>query len=114
MSGTKNPVYNEAILFDLGDLDIENIRLLITLKQKRIDKPDKAIGKVLMGGDVHDSQAKLHWSNAINANKPVAQWHYLDHCYSSNTTTRRRLRNRLSDSDNDSGLLQTDASSSDE
>lgn len=113
MVGTNNPVYNEAILFDLGDLDIENIKLQITLKQKRIDKPDKAIGQVLMGSDVYDSIAKLHWYNAINANKPVAQWHNLRRCQSFNTAIRRRLRSRLSNSENEE-LLLTDSSSSDD
>ena len=80
MTGTNNPVYNEAILFDLGDLDTEKIKVQITLKQKRTDKPDKAIGRVLLGNDVYDSTAKMHWSNAINANKPIAQWHYLRRC----------------------------------
>ena len=111
MSGTNNPVYNEAIAFDLSDLDITDIKLQITLKQKRTDKPNIALGRVLIGSDVNDSDAKLHWNNAMNANKAVAQWHSLRHCQSYNCTNRRRLRNRPSCSDND---VFTDSSSSDD
>ena len=114
VTGTNNPVYNEAILFDLGDLDTEKIKVQITLKQKRTDKPDKAIGRVLLGNDVYDSTAKMHWSNAINANKPIAQWHYLRRCQSfSNLAMRRRLRKRLSDSENGGDFQHSDSSSSD-
>lgn len=111
MSGTNNPIYNEAILFDLSDLDIASMKLQITLKQKRTDKADIALGRVLMGNDVHDSDAKLHWNNAMNANKAVAQWHGLRQCQSYNATNRRRLRGRLSCSENE---VLTDCSSSDE
>lgn len=111
MSGTNNPVYNEAILFDLGDHDIADMKLQITLKQRRTDKPDIALGRVLMGSDVCDNDAKLHWNNAMNANKAVAQWHSLRQCQSYNyTNNRRRLRSRLSCSENE---VLSDSSSSD-
>ena len=111
MSGTNNPVYNEAILFDLSDLEISDMKLQITFKQRRTDKPDIALGRVLMGSDVFDSDAKLHWNNAMNANKAVAQWHSLRQCQSSNYTNRRRLRSRLSCSESE---VLTDSSSSDD
>ena len=112
MSGTNNPVYNEAILFDLGDHDIADMKLQITFKQRRTDKPDIALGRVLMGSDVCDNDAKLHWNNAMNANKAVAQWHSLRRCQSYNyTNNRRRLRGRLSCSENE---VLSDSSSSDD
>jgi hypothetical protein len=111
ISGTNNPVYNEAIFFDLCDLDIADIKVQITLRQRRTDKPNIALGRVLIGSDVNDSDAKLHWNNAMNANKAVAQWHSLRQCQSYNYTNRRRLRSRLSCSDND---MLTDSSSSDD
>lgn len=111
MSGTNNPVYNEAILFDLSDLDSDDMKLQITLKQKRTDKPHIALGRVLMGSNVNDSNAKLHWNNAMNANKAVAHWHSLRQCQSYNCANRRRLRARLSCSENE---VLTDSSSSDD
>ncbi|XP_028397547.1 synaptotagmin-1-like isoform X2 [Dendronephthya gigantea] len=111
MPGTNNPVYNEAILFDLSDLETQDMKLQITLKQKRTDKPDIALGRVLLGSDVYNSDAKLHWNSAMNANRAVAEWHNLRQCQSYNYNNRRRLRNRLSCSENE---VPTDSSSSDD
>ena len=111
MSGTNNPVYNETLLFDLSNLDTVDMRLQVTLKQRRTDKPDVGLGRLLMGSDVYDSGAKLHWNNAMNANKAVAEWHCLRQCKCYNHNKRRRLRGRLSCSDNE---FLTDSSSSDD
>lgn len=105
-----NPVYNEAILFDLIDLNMTDMKLQITLKQKRTDKPDIALGRVLMGSDVYDNDAKMHWNNAINVNRAIAQWHNLRQCPSYNSGNKKRLRSRLSCSENE---ILTDSSSSD-
>lgn len=102
MLATKNPVYNEVVLFDLTGFNLCDIKLQITLKQRRTDKADVALGKVVMTRDSCASDTTIQWNNIISGNKTVAQWYNLQKCKSYNNNKRKlRVELSCSDSDND-------------
>lgn len=78
-TGTHNPHFNEALLFDLKNFLINDVKLQITVFQKVAMGADTSLGRTLLGKQVGGS-AESHWVEALTAAKPTAQWHQLQPC----------------------------------
>lgn len=77
--GTHNPLYNEALLFDLKGLLIRDVRLQTTVFQKVSVGSEIPLGRVMLGKDVGGSE-ESHWLETLTAEKATAQWHKLQPC----------------------------------
>lgn len=77
--GTPNPLYNEALLFDLKGLVINDVHLQTTVFQRVSVGLEIPLGKVLLGKNVGGSE-ESHWLEALTAAKATAQWHQLQPC----------------------------------
>uniref|UniRef100_A0A3P9PDE8 Synaptotagmin 9 n=1 Tax=Poecilia reticulata TaxID=8081 RepID=A0A3P9PDE8_POERE len=74
---TLNPVYNEAIVFDVLPENIEQISLLIAVMDYDRVGHNEVIGVCRVGNDA-DSLGREHWSEMLTCpRKPVAHWHPL-------------------------------------
>uniref|UniRef100_A0A3Q2DEE8 Synaptotagmin IXa n=1 Tax=Cyprinodon variegatus TaxID=28743 RepID=A0A3Q2DEE8_CYPVA len=74
---TLNPVYNEAIVFDVLPENIEQISLLIAVMDYDRVGHNEVIGVCRVGNDA-DSLGREHWSEMLTyPRKPVAHWHPL-------------------------------------
>ncbi|KAL6113203.1 syt9 [Pungitius sinensis] len=72
---TLNPVYNEAIVFDVPPENIEQISLLIAVMDYDRVGHNEVIGVCRVGNDA-DSLGRNHWSEMLTCpRKPVAHWH---------------------------------------
>lgn len=72
---TLNPVYNEAIVFDVPPENIEQISLLIAVMDYDRVGHNEVIGVCRVGNDA-DSLGRDHWSEMLTCpRKPVAHWH---------------------------------------
>ena len=69
--GTLNPVFNEAVSFDIAMDALNSVDLLLSVMHE-----NEIIGCVLIGA--HSTGKELdHWREVRTANKPVAHWHSL-------------------------------------
>lgn len=66
-----NPVYNEAVSFDIASESLETTGILLTVIHE-----NKIIGCVLVGGNT-DGKELEHWKRMKTSDKPVAEWHAL-------------------------------------
>uniref|UniRef100_A0A3Q3FN47 Synaptotagmin IXa n=1 Tax=Kryptolebias marmoratus TaxID=37003 RepID=A0A3Q3FN47_KRYMA len=74
---TLNPVYNEAIVFDVPPENIEQISLLIAVMDYDRVGHNEVIGVCRVGNDA-DSLGREHWNEMLTyPRKPVAHWHPL-------------------------------------
>uniref|UniRef100_A0A3Q3II27 C2 domain-containing protein n=1 Tax=Monopterus albus TaxID=43700 RepID=A0A3Q3II27_MONAL len=74
---TLNPVYNEAIVFDVPPENIEQISLLIAVMDYDRVGHNEVIGVCRVGNDA-DNLGRDHWSEMLTyPRKPVAHWHPL-------------------------------------
>uniref|UniRef100_A0A8C9YJW5 Synaptotagmin 9 n=1 Tax=Sander lucioperca TaxID=283035 RepID=A0A8C9YJW5_SANLU len=74
---TLNPVYNEAIVFDVPPENIEQISLMIAVMDYDRVGHNEVIGVCRVGNDA-DSLGRDHWSEMLTCpRKPVAHWHPL-------------------------------------
>ncbi|KAJ7360292.1 hypothetical protein OS493_016922 [Desmophyllum pertusum] len=69
--GTLNPVFNEAVSFDIAMDTLNSVDLLLSVMHE-----NEVIGCVPIGA--HATGKELgHWREVRTANKPVAHWHLL-------------------------------------
>ena len=69
--GTLNPVFNEAVSFDIAMDALNSVDLLLSVMHE-----NEIIGCVPIGA--HSTGKELdHWREVRTANKPVAHWHSL-------------------------------------
>ncbi|XP_060924516.1 synaptotagmin-9 [Limanda limanda] len=74
---TLNPVYNEAIVFDVPPENIEQISLMIAVMDYDRVGHNEVIGVCRVGNDA-DSLGRDHWGEMLTyPRKPVAHWHPL-------------------------------------
>uniref|UniRef100_A0A3P9K998 Synaptotagmin IXa n=1 Tax=Oryzias latipes TaxID=8090 RepID=A0A3P9K998_ORYLA len=74
---TLNPIYNEAIVFDVPPENIEQISLLIAVMDYDRVGHNEVIGVCRVGNDA-DSLGREHWNEMLTyPRKPVAHWHPL-------------------------------------
>ena len=69
--GTLNPVFNEAVSFDIAMDALNSVDLLLSVMHE-----NEIIGCVPIGA--HSTGKELdHWREVRTANKPIAHWHSL-------------------------------------
>ncbi|XP_071763182.1 synaptotagmin-9 isoform X4 [Centroberyx gerrardi] len=74
---TLNPVYNEAIVFDVPPENIDQISLLIAVMDYDRVGHNEVIGVCRVGNDA-ENLGRDHWSEMLTyPRKPVAHWHPL-------------------------------------
>lgn len=66
-----NPVFNEAISFDIPNESLDSTGILMTVIHE-----NKIIGCVLVGGSADGNELE-HWKRMKISDKPVAEWHVL-------------------------------------
>ncbi|XP_062405264.1 synaptotagmin-9 [Sardina pilchardus] len=72
---TLNPVYNEAIVFDVPPENIDQISLLIAVMDYDRVGHNEVIGVCRVGNDA-ESLGRDHWSEMLTyPRKPIAHWH---------------------------------------
>uniref|UniRef100_A0A8C6SB31 Synaptotagmin IXb n=1 Tax=Neogobius melanostomus TaxID=47308 RepID=A0A8C6SB31_9GOBI len=74
---TLNPIYNEAIVFDVPPENIDQISLLIAVMDYDRVGHNEVIGVCRVGGEA-ESLGRDHWNEMLSyPRKPVAHWHPL-------------------------------------
>ncbi|KAK0132590.1 Synaptotagmin-9 [Merluccius polli] len=74
---TLNPVYNEAIVFDVPPENIDQISLLIAVMDYDRVGHNEVIGVCRVGNEA-ESLGRDHWSEMLTyPRKPIARWHPL-------------------------------------
>ncbi|XP_010161473.2 synaptotagmin-9, partial [Antrostomus carolinensis] len=74
---TLNPVYNEAIVFDVPPENIDQINLSIAVMDYDRVGHNEVIGVCQVGNDA-ESLGRDHWNEMLSyPRKPIAHWHPL-------------------------------------
>ncbi|XP_063716047.1 synaptotagmin-6-like isoform X2 [Symsagittifera roscoffensis] len=75
---TVNPVFNEALFFDIGEEQLDDSHLLVqVIDHDRIGR-NELIGALEIGCHVTGGSGGVHWRDCIaHARKPVTMWHTL-------------------------------------
>ena len=77
-----NPVYNQKLEFHVAEKDLENVKLVLAVKNHvptrggSIRGRPSSLHEVVFGGQTTGSFLE-HWKTAVSANKPTAKWHIL-------------------------------------
>ncbi|XP_075245569.1 synaptotagmin-9-like [Convolutriloba macropyga] len=75
---TVNPVFNEALFFDIGEEQLTDSHLIVqVIDHDRIGR-NELIGALEIGSQVTSGSGGVHWRDCIaHARKPVTMWHTL-------------------------------------
>merc|ERR1712226_81453 len=75
---TINPVYNEALFFDIGEEQLNDSHLIVqVIDHDRIGR-NELIGALEIGSQVTSGSGGVHWRDCIaHARKPITMWHTL-------------------------------------
>ncbi|XP_076357195.1 synaptotagmin-12-like [Tachypleus tridentatus] len=74
----KNPIYNEAMIFSVPTVDLQqNIQLRITVADYQNDGKAPSLGHVFVGSQCR-GKSMSHWNQMMSSlRKPIAMWHPL-------------------------------------
>ncbi|KAH9495397.1 Synaptotagmin-9 [Bulinus truncatus] len=74
---TLNPVFNEALVFDVPQESVEDVYLVVKLVDYDRIGSDELMGCVALGPKIN-GQGREHWYEMLESpRKPVAQWYAL-------------------------------------
>uniref|UniRef100_A0A8C1HIG1 Synaptotagmin III n=1 Tax=Cyprinus carpio carpio TaxID=630221 RepID=A0A8C1HIG1_CYPCA len=74
---TLNPTYNEALVFDIPNENIDNVSLIIAVMDYDCIGHNEVIGMCRVGSDA-DGPGREHWTAMLaNPRKPIEHWHQL-------------------------------------
>ncbi|XP_043915708.1 synaptotagmin-3 isoform X2 [Protopterus annectens] len=74
---TLNPIYNEALVFDIPNENMDNVSLTIAVMDYDCIGHNEVIGMCRVGND-GDAAGRDHWSEMLaNPRKPIEHWHQL-------------------------------------
>uniref|UniRef100_A0A7N8WYA1 Synaptotagmin III n=1 Tax=Mastacembelus armatus TaxID=205130 RepID=A0A7N8WYA1_9TELE len=74
---TLNPTYNEALVFDIPNENIENVSIFIAVMDYDCIGHNEVIGMCRVGSDA-DGPGREHWAAMLaNPRKPIEHWHQL-------------------------------------
>ncbi|XP_064397884.1 uncharacterized protein LOC135344583 [Halichondria panicea] len=72
-----NPDFHEPFQFDLQDLSINDCKLCFTVYDYDHMKLDDLIGRVYIGPDVAQKDARKHWEKMLVSPQEVCRYHFL-------------------------------------
>lgn len=75
-----NPVYNQKLEFHVLTKDLENVKLVLAIKNyvpTRGGRGRPASLHEVVFGEQSSGSFLEHWKAAITTNKPIAKWHIL-------------------------------------
>ncbi|KAK3552507.1 hypothetical protein QTP86_012636 [Hemibagrus guttatus] len=82
---TLNPTYNEALVFDIPNENIESVSLIIAVMDYDCIGHNEVIGMCRVGSDA-EGPGREHWTAMLsNPRKPIEHWHQLVEEKSINT-----------------------------
>ncbi|XP_046721732.1 LOW QUALITY PROTEIN: synaptotagmin-C [Silurus meridionalis] len=82
---TLNPTYNEALVFDIPNENIESVALIIAVMDYDCIGHNEVIGMCRVGSDA-EGPGREHWTAMLaNPRKPIEHWHQLVEEKSINT-----------------------------
>uniref|UniRef100_A0A672GXM3 Synaptotagmin III n=1 Tax=Salarias fasciatus TaxID=181472 RepID=A0A672GXM3_SALFA len=91
---TLNPTYNEALVFDIPNENIESVSIVIAVMDYDCIGHNEVIGMCRVGSEA-DGPGREHWAAMLaNPRKPIEHWHQL-----VEVMKRERERERLFDDD---------------
>uniref|UniRef100_A0A3Q2QCL5 Synaptotagmin 3 n=1 Tax=Fundulus heteroclitus TaxID=8078 RepID=A0A3Q2QCL5_FUNHE len=74
---TLNPTYNEALVFDIPNENIESVSIIIAVMDYDCIGHNEVIGMCRVGSDA-DGPGREHWAAMLaNPRKPIEHWHQL-------------------------------------
>ncbi|XP_064415614.1 synaptotagmin-C [Latimeria chalumnae] len=74
---TLNPVYNEALVFDIPNENMDHVSLTIAVMDYDCIGHNEVIGMCRVGNDA-DGPGRDHWAEMLaNPRKPIEHWHQL-------------------------------------
>ncbi|XP_061605409.1 synaptotagmin-C isoform X2 [Phyllopteryx taeniolatus] len=74
---TLNPTYNEALVFDIPNENIESVSIVIAVMDYDCIGHNEVIGMCRVGSDA-DGPGRDHWTAMLaNPRKPIEHWHQL-------------------------------------
>ncbi|KAG9264098.1 synaptotagmin-C [Astyanax mexicanus] len=74
---TLNPTYNEALVFDIPNENIESVSLIIAVMDYDCIGHNEVIGMCCVGSDA-EGPGREHWTAMLaNPRKPIEHWHQL-------------------------------------
>ncbi|GCB82423.1 hypothetical protein scyTo_0021997, partial [Scyliorhinus torazame] len=74
---TLNPVYNEALVFDIPNENMDHVNVIIAVMDYDCIGHNEVIGMCCVGNDA-DGPGREHWNEMLaNPRKPIEQWHQL-------------------------------------
>ncbi|XP_046872499.1 synaptotagmin-C [Hypomesus transpacificus] len=74
---TLNPTYNEALVFDIPNENIESVSILIAVMDYDCIGHNEVIGMCRVGSDA-EGPGREHWTAMLaNPRKPIEHWHQL-------------------------------------
>ncbi|XP_074654722.1 synaptotagmin-5-like [Tubulanus polymorphus] len=76
LRGTQNPVWNEALVFNLGSESLTNLQIEISVIHEGLLGNNEVLGYVVVGpyssGNEHQ-----HWNDMVQSKNATARWHHL-------------------------------------
>ncbi|XP_059809948.1 synaptotagmin-C [Hypanus sabinus] len=74
---TLNPVYNEALVFDIPNENMDHVNVIIAVMDYDCIGHNEVIGMCRVG-NAADGPGREHWNEMlVNPRKPIEQWHQL-------------------------------------
>ena len=74
---TCNPVWNEALVFSLGNEFLQHIQLEFVVFNDNLISNNEMLGKTLLGPEA-EGEEKAHWNDMMNSKTAMARWHTLE------------------------------------
>lgn len=71
---TSNPVWNEALVFNLGKEFLNNVSLEITVFHDNKIGNDEVLGRVKLNADSKGDE-ETHWADMVAGRNAMARWH---------------------------------------
>jgi hypothetical protein len=77
-----NPVYNQKLEFPVSEKDLENVKLVLAVKNHVPTRGGSLRGRPaslheIVFGEQSTGSFLEHWKSVISTNKPIAKWHIL-------------------------------------
>ena len=73
---TFNPIWNEALVFNLPHEHVDNIQVEFVTYNDNLLGNNEAMGKVVIGPNTSGEEL-AHWGDVMNSKNAMARWHHL-------------------------------------